>query len=242
MRTISALQHALVRRHALLPRPSRRLNGDRGAAAVEFALVSMLLFTLVFGIIEFSLVMRDKIAVTSAARDGGRTASAEPRAAGYNDPITGTGANITGLVPDAVKSVAASLTGIPKASIKGIWVYQAGANGQPVGGNSLPTSANPNGACNVNCVRYFYDPTRTWIDPSTGNKVVGGFSLIGGTWAASSINACPGDPNGQYVGIYVQVLHNFITGSFLTGGATLNLSDTATFKFEPIPLVPGPCK
>lgn len=201
----------------------------------------MLLLTLVFGIIEFSLVMRDKIAVTSAARDGGRTASAEPRAAGYNDPITNTPASITGLVPDAVKSVAASLTGIPKASIKGIWVYQAGANGQPVNGNALPSGANP-GTCSTNCVSYFYSPTRVWIDPSTGQKVTGGFSLIGGSWSPTSINACPGDPQGQYVGIYVAVEHSFITGSFLTGGSTLNLSDTATFKFEPIPTQPGPCK
>lgn len=242
MRTDSALQHALPGRRAPhTPRP-RRLHGDRGAAAVEFALVSMLLFTLVFGIIEFSLVMRDKIAVTSAARDGGRTASAEPRAAGYNDPITGTPDNITGLVPDAVKSVAASLTGIPKASIKGIWVYQAGANGLPANGNVLPSSASPNGKCSTNCVSYFYDPTRQWTDPSTNTLVTGGFSLIGGSWSPTSINACPGDPNGQYVGIYVAVEHSFITGKFLTGAGTLNLSDTATFKFEPIPTQPGPCK
>ena len=53
-----------------------RTRGDEGAAAVEFALVSLLLITLFLGIIEFSLILRDKVAVTSAVRAGGRIASA----------------------------------------------------------------------------------------------------------------------------------------------------------------------
>ena len=77
-----------------------RSTRDDGAAAVEFALVSLLLITLFLGIIEFSLILRDKVAVTSAVRAGGRIASAEPRLAGYADPATNTPATITGLVPD----------------------------------------------------------------------------------------------------------------------------------------------
>jgi hypothetical protein len=240
MRTILALRCALVRDRIAAGMRRRSPHGQRGDAAVEFALVSLLLFTLVFGIIEFSLVMRDKIAVTSAARAGGRLASAEPRAPGYADPITNTGTAVTGLVPDAVKAVAASLTGIPKASIKAIWVYQANANGLPANGNALPSGGN-GGSCSTNCVSYRYDPLRTWVD-STGATITGGFTLTGGSWPASAINACPADPNAQSVGIYVQVTHTFITGSFVTGAPTLDLSDTATFKFEPIPTSPGPCK
>ena len=33
----------------------RRRRGEQGAAAVEFALIAMILFTLLFGIIQFSL-------------------------------------------------------------------------------------------------------------------------------------------------------------------------------------------
>lgn len=49
---------------------------DDGAALVEFAVVSLLLFTILFGIIEFGLAFRDWLSVTSATREGARVASA----------------------------------------------------------------------------------------------------------------------------------------------------------------------
>jgi hypothetical protein len=47
----------------------------RGAALVEFAIVSVLLFLLVLGIIEFGLLMKDYLTVNQAAREGARSAS-----------------------------------------------------------------------------------------------------------------------------------------------------------------------
>ena len=49
---------------------------DEGAALVEFAVVAILLFTILFGIIEFGLAFRDWLSVTSATREGARVASA----------------------------------------------------------------------------------------------------------------------------------------------------------------------
>ena len=207
-----------------------RTRGDEGAAAVEFALVSLLLITLFLGIIEFSLILRDKVAVTSAVRAGGRIASAELRLAGYADPATKTPATVTGLVPDAVKAVSTGATGIPKGSISEVWVFQANADGYPLSGSF--------GSCGTNCVRYTYDKTRVWTDPSTGQQVTGGFSLIGGSWAASSINACAGQQ--QSVGIYLKVDHAYLFGRF--GSGTIGINDSATFRFEPIPTNPGPCR
>lgn len=45
---------------------------QRGAAAVEFAIVCSLLFLLVFGIIEFSIMLYDKAMLTNASREGAR--------------------------------------------------------------------------------------------------------------------------------------------------------------------------
>ncbi len=42
---------------------------------MEFAIVSILLITLVFGIIEFGLLMKDYLTVNQAARDGARAAA-----------------------------------------------------------------------------------------------------------------------------------------------------------------------
>lgn len=50
-------------------------RGERGAAAVEFALVAPLLILLVFGIIEFGRVWSARNVYISAAREGARVAA-----------------------------------------------------------------------------------------------------------------------------------------------------------------------
>jgi len=56
------------------PRTIRLLGtkGTRGTAAVEFALILPLLLVLVFGIIEFSLLLYDQAVITNASREGAR--------------------------------------------------------------------------------------------------------------------------------------------------------------------------
>ena len=45
---------------------------QKGAAAVEFAIIAPLLFTIMFGIIEFGLLFYDKAVITNASREGAR--------------------------------------------------------------------------------------------------------------------------------------------------------------------------
>jgi Flp pilus assembly protein TadG len=54
---------------------SRRGAGDRGAAAVEFALCLPILLLLVFGIIDFGRALNAQITLTQAAREGVRLAA-----------------------------------------------------------------------------------------------------------------------------------------------------------------------
>ena len=49
----------------------RQLN-ERGAAAAEFALLLPVLLTILFGIIEFGMIMYSREVVTNAAREGAR--------------------------------------------------------------------------------------------------------------------------------------------------------------------------
>jgi Flp pilus assembly protein TadG len=56
------------------PRRSRGRRPDEGAAAVEFALVSVLFFTLIFGIIQYGYYFYQLNAAASAAREGARLA------------------------------------------------------------------------------------------------------------------------------------------------------------------------
>ena len=50
-------------------------RGERGAAAVEFALIVPFFLTLIFGVIEFGAELTNKISMTNASRVGARYAS-----------------------------------------------------------------------------------------------------------------------------------------------------------------------
>ena len=49
-----------------------KINNEKGAALVEFAIVLPLLLMLVFGMIEFSIMFYDKAVITNASREGAR--------------------------------------------------------------------------------------------------------------------------------------------------------------------------
>jgi len=51
--------------------PARR-HRDRGAAAVEFALVLPMLLLIIFGLIDFGRMLNAQITLTEAAREGAR--------------------------------------------------------------------------------------------------------------------------------------------------------------------------
>jgi Flp pilus assembly protein TadG len=76
---------------------------DRGAAAVEFALVFPLLLLIVFGIIDFGRALNTQITLTQAAREGARLdAEGDAQAT----VIAGTEQAATGLNPVIVQVTA----------------------------------------------------------------------------------------------------------------------------------------
>ena len=56
----------------LTKKRNRRHPGERGAALVEFALISPLLFLILAGIIDFSMVFNNYQAVRQGVREGVR--------------------------------------------------------------------------------------------------------------------------------------------------------------------------
>jgi Flp pilus assembly protein TadG len=48
------------------------LKNQKGTEIVEFAIVSILLFLLLFGIIDFGILLYDKAVITNASREGAR--------------------------------------------------------------------------------------------------------------------------------------------------------------------------
>ncbi|MER6940358.1 TadE family protein [Nocardioides sp. NPDC127514] len=81
----------------ILSRPDR---ADRGAAAVEFALVLPLLLLVLFGLIDFGRALNAQIALTQAAREGVRLAAlqqpgAADRARAAAEPLSGVTVSVT---------------------------------------------------------------------------------------------------------------------------------------------------
>lgn len=75
-----------------------RQTNDRGAAAVEFALVLPILLLLVFGIVEFGRIYSIQTSITAAARQGARVMALQ------NDSGAATTAAETSAQPYAVSS------------------------------------------------------------------------------------------------------------------------------------------
>lgn len=75
----------------------RRYKSQQGAALVEFALVSSLLFLLQFGIIEVGGILGDQSQVGEAAREAARSAAvgSTVESAGTSAVSAGTGLHLT---------------------------------------------------------------------------------------------------------------------------------------------------
>ena len=186
---------------------------------MEFALVALLLITLVFGIIEFSLLMRDNIGVSSAVRTAARTASAEA-GAGACKPTTPTCPQpLPNAAQDAANAVQRAGLTIPKDSIDELWVFKANAAGFPGSASSMDKAT-----CSSNCIRF------RWVDANDR------FTYVSGSWDSRSIAACvgtnpDGTPKADSLGVYIKATHRFITPLF---GSTTVVSDRAVMQFEPL--------
>ena len=65
----------------------RRGNEQRGASAVEFALVLPLLLVVALALVQVGLLVRDRLLVEAAARAGARTAAVEPDQVAIADAV-----------------------------------------------------------------------------------------------------------------------------------------------------------
>jgi hypothetical protein len=174
---------------------------------------------LLLGIIEMALLMKDDVAVTSAVRNGGRTASANAGAGpgGVNedgDCVTPCSpANAPMFAQMAANAIQTAGSALPKDSILELWVYKANDKGYPGANGSTAM------ACGTNCVKY------KWVASKDQ------FRYLSGTWTSSTVNACANN-SPDAVGIYLLAKHDFVTGFF---GKTTNIEDHAVFAFEPLP-------
>ena len=106
---------------------------ERGAVAVEFALLLPILVVLTFGLIEFSSAFHDSSMVADATRAGARVGSAQA-----TNPAFTTG---------VVQAVNAALSTAPANEPQELWIYKANAAGYPGSGTGFSS-------CAGSCVKY----------------------------------------------------------------------------------------
>lgn len=121
---------------------------DRGAVAVETAFVSMLLITLLFGIVESSFLFKDWLGVSAAARAGARMGASQPRSVSF--------------AQDSANQVTNALSAMTPANIQEVWVYRAtGTTNKPFGRTDFNN-------CSV-CVKYTWNVGTQSLTQSSGN-------------------------------------------------------------------------
>jgi Flp pilus assembly protein TadG len=111
-------------------RSRRRRRGDRGAAAVEFALVTPVLLVMLFGIIDYGIWFADSISARQAVRDGARR--------GVVETFTSTGCTGTNDLQNLACTVKAGME--PIAGTAYVRVSVASAPGAASGAAWTPGS------------------------------------------------------------------------------------------------------
>ena len=191
-----------------------RKRDQRGAAAVEAALLTPLIVLILFGIIEMSLLMRDVASASSSVHVGTRMASV---AAGAG-PATCTPAPCTPPTSPALAQLAANAiqqagSAMPQDQINWVEVYNANSSGYP-----LP-AGNTTASCATDCVKYVWSASK------------GQFVYSSGSWNSASINACINDPGRMSVGVIMSAQHPWITGLFGNG---VTIQERSVMQFEPL--------
>lgn len=194
--------------------PARGDKRERGAVAVEAALITPVLFLIVFGIVEMSLLMRDVVSVSSATHVGTRMAATGARdGPGTCSPSPCTPPTAPKLAQTAADAIQKAGSAMPQDQINWIRVYRANTQGYPM------PNGNTTATCGTDCVEY------KWNDAQ--NK----FVYAGGSWISTSINACVNDPNRMSVGVIMNANHPFITGIF---GDGMTIQERSVVQFEPL--------
>ncbi|HHT9130371.1 MAG TPA: TadE/TadG family type IV pilus assembly protein [Candidatus Brocadiaceae bacterium] len=90
----------------------KKLIDQKGTAAVEFAIVLPFLMAIVFGIIDFSLLLYDKQVITNASREGARLGIVSPSGSGPGGPARKTDAEIIAAVQLYANNNLVSFSGV----------------------------------------------------------------------------------------------------------------------------------
>lgn len=187
-------------------------HGERGSAIIEAAIVTPVFLLLIFGVMEIGLLFRSDLTTTHASRDGARAAS-----------VYGREAETDFLVLQTVRH-AADAMGVD--AIQFVVVYKLDDPTDAMDPDCLTGSKAD--VCN-RYVRSDFDLALDYTngDPTPHFRCVDS-SSVDDAW-------CPGDrdtsiENADYVGVYIETEHRFLTGFF---GESRLINETTIIRIEP---------
>jgi Flp pilus assembly protein TadG len=203
----------------------RRAHGERGAAIVEYAFVSVILLLIVSGATDYGIAWRSGLSLTEAARTGARVGSgqADNRAADYN-ALTGIRA--------ALES-SGTLDGV-----EFVVIYRSTTASGTVPSSCARLSPTPTGTCNVLTGEQLVNLDEnsfhiTWAadpeDPPTGGTgCLRDSSSLRAGWCPTSRNNT--QASADYYGVYIQYRQDFL---FPTLGEGMTIGRNAVMRLEP---------
>lgn len=196
------------------PGPVRRCCDDRGAILAEAAFVTPIFFYLLFGIIDYGLLFRDYLTLGNGTTAGARMAAVQGNANTADWEI--------------IQRVKKELAAVNTTTITKLVVFKptAGSGSIPSTCQSAAAPGVVPGLCNL------YAPSRDWIatDPTLygctpPNDRASGYCPSTRKVAVSGANGPP-----DYVGIYVEFNHLFLTRLF---GTSKVMTDITIARLEP---------
>jgi Flp pilus assembly protein TadG len=202
-----------------LLRTARRRGVERGAIAVEFAIVALLLVPIVCGMIDMGTLLQKDATLETAVRQAARSVV---QACTTTDSLC-QGGNRYNDDQRVMTALAGALRN-SGADIERIVVYRV-ASSDPNGNTPAPCQVGTAVAdlCNVYDASWLTAPS-SWFSCGYG--------------AASYYKSCGRyrvGNNSDYVGVWVKLRHSYVTGLF---GPGRTLSKRAVFRLEPQPTPP----
>ncbi len=200
----------------------RRIEGERGLAMVETAIVLPLLALLMGGIVEYGTLWRDNLTVTTSSRAAARVVSnlGDDHLADY----------------EAILSLDAALSTIDGFTIEGVLIYNAAASDGEPDSSCFDAGGDPQGSaglcnyfsasevagmaavdCSASCTEF----------PNNGN-CAGGMSVNFCPQSARETDQSAGTTN---VGVWVRIKRSYFTGIFPGDGVTI--TDRTVMQIEP---------
>lgn len=208
---------SLVAISLVLARLRSRRDGsrDRGAVMVEFVLAVPLVILFAFAIIEFSLIWRNSLTVTTASQLGARAAAnAGPERLADYRALSSALSGLSELPPDAV--------------IERVVVFKPIDDQGTMDPDCRTATTGKTGLCNVYVGSNLNNPSSTI------------FGVPGETCDSGDPDVfwCPTSRKNDFgtgfdrVGVFVAVRHQHVTG-VLFGDTTRTLTQTTVMQLEP---------